>query len=112
MKLHVKLFQVCCSRGHFCLESSFCHLSRLLPVTTEGTDQQAQLLPSYMYIHISHQEDFQRPCLGTQTETHPAGYLPCNVNTASMYFSDAVSQETLILEAMVCHQCLHSGRRE
>lgn len=77
MNLHVKLFQDCCSKGHFFLESSFCHLSRPLPVTTEGTDQQAQLLPSHVYICISHQEDFQRPCLGAQTDTHPAGYLPC-----------------------------------
>lgn len=99
MDLHMKLFQDCCSRGHFCLESSFCYLSRRLPATTEGTDQQAQLLPSHMYFCISHQEDFQRSCLGILTETHPAGYLPCNVNSVFMYFSDAISQESLIWEA-------------
>lgn len=45
-------------------------------MTTEVTSQKAQLLPSHVHVHISHQGAFQRPCLGIQTERRPAGYLP------------------------------------
>lgn len=69
-------------------------------MNTEETYQKAQPLPSRVHDHISHQGAFQRPCLAVQVEGHAAGYLPCNVRTAFVYFSHAVSQETVILEAM------------
>lgn len=69
-------------------------------MTTEGTYQKAQLLSSHTHVHISHEGPSRDPAWESRLEGHLAESLPCNVHTAFMCFSDAVSEETVILEAI------------